>query len=476
MTTVLPTDTTDTGSKRLSSFDALRAFALFLVIIAHVIQFTEMAAGRKITINNFNAYQLTYSFIAVSSMPAFLLMSGFFTSMQWRRRGLRTLLWNRFRRVLLPLVIFTPIVSFLTIYAWMINPNVNILGAVASNDPMKLEAFFESRDINTTAFLGLTPLEHAVNLGAEESVRWLIDSDADLMVVSVNGGTVVDLARKGGNDKVAEMLETAGVPASSTANNTSVFKAPAWLSGIEFGHLWFLWDIWLLILIFTAIAYLLEHITLPRLPAWLILSPIRYLWLVPLSFIFRTFMSGSSWEPDHYSNLFVPVHMLAYFAVFFFFGTLYFHYADGTGSDTRHWRMELLVALLIVFPLGILLYTSNLVPRFVNDLLVVSFAWLMTFGLIGMFRQYFSQDRQWVRYLSDSSYFAYIMHFPLVVALSGILIRFSLPEWLSIIINLGITIAVMLILYEYLVRNTWIGLWLNGSRKRKIKQIESEVI
>ena len=38
-------------------------------------------------------------------MPVFFLMSGFFTALLWRRRGLGALLNHRLRRVALPLLI-----------------------------------------------------------------------------------------------------------------------------------------------------------------------------------------------------------------------------------------------------------------------------------------------------------------------------------------------------------------------------------
>ena len=51
-------------------------------------------------------------FVAVHGfrMPLFFLISGFFTAMLWRKRGLRALILHRAKRILLPLIIFTPIV------------------------------------------------------------------------------------------------------------------------------------------------------------------------------------------------------------------------------------------------------------------------------------------------------------------------------------------------------------------------------
>ena len=61
-----------------------------------------------------------------------------------------------------------------------------------------------------------------------------------------------------------------------------------------------------------------------RLPAWLVLSPARYLWLVPLTMVPQAFMGagGASpiFGPDTSAGLLPIPHVLAYYAIFFGFG------------------------------------------------------------------------------------------------------------------------------------------------------------
>ena len=47
--------------------------------------------------------------------------------------------------------------------------------------------------------------------------------------------------------------------------------------------------------------------------------------------------------------------------------------------------------------------------------LQVVFAWGMTFGLIGLCRSLLKRENRVVRYISDSSYWLYIAHLPLVL-------------------------------------------------------------
>jgi len=47
-----------------------------------------------------------FEYIHLWRMPLFFLISGYFTSMLWRRRGLRALVRHRLRRIAAPLAIF----------------------------------------------------------------------------------------------------------------------------------------------------------------------------------------------------------------------------------------------------------------------------------------------------------------------------------------------------------------------------------
>ena len=50
-------------------------------------------------------YGLLFAAIHGFRMPVFFLLSGFFTAMLWRRRGLKSLLSHRLRRVFLPFLL-----------------------------------------------------------------------------------------------------------------------------------------------------------------------------------------------------------------------------------------------------------------------------------------------------------------------------------------------------------------------------------
>ena len=93
-------------------------------------------------------------------------------------------------------------------------------------------------------------------------------------------------------------------------------------------------------------------------------------------------------------------------------------------------------------------------------------AWSWTAAIIGVALQFFNDESRLRRYLSDASYWVYITHLPLVFALQ-VLVR-DLPwHWsLKFAVIVGGASAILLALYHVVVRTTFIGEVLNGSRSR----------
>jgi peptidoglycan/LPS O-acetylase OafA/YrhL len=90
--------------------------------------------------------------------------------------------------------------------------------------------------------------------------------------------------------------------------------------------------------------------------------------------------------------------------------------------------------------------------------------WLLILAIVGTFVSHFPQPTPLVRYLSDASYWMYIVHLPIVIAVPGVLAPSPLPALVKFAITLAVTTAVTLVTYHYLVRSTSIGALLNGRR------------
>ena len=88
-----------------------------------------------------------------------------------------------------------------------------------------------------------------------------------------------------------------------------------------------------------------------------------------------------------------------------------------------------------------------------------------TFAFIGACAKYLAEESPIVRYLSDASYWMYIVHLPVVMALQTGLV---LAEWhwaVKFLLVNALSCMVLLITYHHWVRSTWIGLLLNGRRR-----------
>lgn len=140
----------------------------------------------------------------------------------------------------------------------------------------------------------------------------------------------------------------------------------------------------------------------------------------------------------------------------------------------RAWNINLAIAVALtawlVMELGV---TPNFTPVGPGmDRLPVAAAytlasWTWAFGLTGAALVVFSRETKVWRYLADASYWVYLMHLPLVMALQVALSDIALPGLIKLPLILAISFAVLLGTYQLMVRHTWIGGWLNGRRADK---------
>ena len=90
----------------------------------------------------------------------------------------------------------------------------------------------------------------------------------------------------------------------------------------------------------------------------------------------------------------------------------------------------------------------------------------MIFGSIGLCERVLSTERAWVRYASDSSYWLYLAHLPLVIALQAGLAFTEIPVWAKFLLVTVVSTLLLLASYQLLVRYTPVGTLLNGKRVR----------
>ena len=167
---------------------------------------------------------------------------------------------------------------------------------------------------------------------------------------------------------------------------------------------------------------------------------------------------------------FVPaVRLVVAYGIPFGFGWLLFANADLLDGLRRRGWLYMAVAVLACLAYFALLFSLR--PRPGHGLLCRSAprtrlpCGCLILGVTGLFLRYLSGHSVLRRYLCDSSYFLYIAHLPeLILLFQLILLDVPLPPLAKIVLVLAATIAVLLPVYRYGVRPTFIGAVLNGRK------------
>src|SRR5690606_11719610 len=94
-------------------------------------------------------------------------------------------------------------------------------------------------------------------------------------------------------------------------------------------------------------------------------------------------------------------------------------------------------------------------------------AWGLSLGITGAAMRFLSASSPARRYLADASYWIYLAHLPLVAALQVWVGHWPLHWSIKFALVLGMSLAVLLASYHWLVRPTLLGQLLNGRRYRR---------
>jgi glucans biosynthesis protein C len=170
---------------------------------------------------------------------------------------------------------------------------------------------------------------------------------------------------------------------------------------------------------------------------------------------------------------FVPnLPALVAYGCAFAFGWLVQQRADVLAMWERRWTFNLALAVACtVFCLAQAGLTPLLMPVPQGQLKLMYAAsyslgaWAWALGLVGMAQRFLNRHSASRRYLADASYWIYLVHLPLVVALQTMLAPLAWPWALKFLLMLAAAFAAMLATYALLVRRTIVGVVLNGRTK-----------
>lgn len=237
-------------------------------------------------------------------------------------------------------------------------------------------------------------------------------------------------------------------------------------------HLWFLYYLAMITLVSVVLALVAK-----RLPSatnyiskafnWAIQKPIlRILVFAGLSAIVY-FIMGTS-QVDTSASFMPDFNTFLYYFVFYTVGWILFKSKHLLDTFKKYdWINTVLGIVLFAF------VTLNTGLSYEAKILLKSImVWLLIFGISGLFLRYGSQHSSRMRYLSDSSYWVYLVHLPFTAFIPSLIVDWPIPATLKFLIVLVSTTIICYVSYHYLVRGTFIGQFLNGKKySRKISDI-----
>jgi glucans biosynthesis protein C len=237
-------------------------------------------------------------------------------------------------------------------------------------------------------------------------------------------------------------------------------------------HLWFLYYL----LYFCASSVLVlrwvpEHVRQPAGEAarrWMT-RPWRTL---PFALVFGSLCASMQYGALGTSVSFVPnLAILGAYASFYVFGWLLWGSRQRL-DDLRQgvgWRAAVALSAFVVHLVCVGRNVKDVALGLTPWVAVAAYAgalsaWFACELFIGLFLRHLDHERRWVRYLTDASYWVYLIHLPLVIFTAGALAQVNLGAASKASIVLGASMVASLVSYEWLVRDTFIGTLLSGRR------------
>jgi glucans biosynthesis protein C len=383
---------------RSHGLDAARAIALLIGIVHHGIEsFVSYVKWDWVTQDSQNSIFLDVLFYVshVFRMQAFFLMSGYFAHLLFTRRGWYGFMMNRAKRLLLPFVIFWPLLYFATLNLW------------------------------------IAGIQYHQQLTYEEAFK----------------------------------------------------KLPAymvWSNGFPLMHLWFLYFLILfcagVILLRPVFVNWMDRKNVIRRKCDQMLSSIAKKWWggILLGCVMIAPMLGmTDWfgVDTSASGLFPRIAPFVVYGMYFTLGWFIYRQPFILQYIQKYRIHNLVLGLTLIMTLIAinLLFAdpasgdAPLILLLLNSLYAIA-SMTTVFGFLGYMQHWFAAENRTVRYLSDSSYWGYLIHLPVMAAFQILVANYDWFWGIKLLIIFLPSISIIILSYHLGVRKTWIGRLLNGKR------------
>lgn len=230
-------------------------------------------------------------------------------------------------------------------------------------------------------------------------------------------------------------------------------------------HLWFLYYLMMVTFIMVLLALLFKQT--PNLTKRIQQS---FSWIFQRTFL-RTILLAIStfvllvilWSLSGPAPLSFRPNFEAFIFYFFFYsvGWILFKCRDLLVSFMKYDWLQVIIAIILF---TVAYKFSNDLDDILKGVLSAFIISLFVFGITGLFIRYFSSHSQKMRYISDSSYWIYLIHLPFTIIIPGLIASLELHAIGKFLITLTLTTIISITSYHYLVRSTFIGKFLNGRK------------
>ncbi|MFM8826011.1 MAG: acyltransferase family protein [Actinomycetota bacterium] len=209
-------------TERRTDLDALRGFAMLLGIALHA---ALAFFGSPWPVHDTRRSDLLPLLVVIVHgfrMPLFFLLSGSFTMLVYRRRGLGSLLDQRFKRLFLPLMIvvatIVPLDSALKGFAERAIPPEAAVAEIRAGDEAAVRRRLSVPGVVKVKddFWGRTPLAWASLEGTPAIMKAVIDAGADVNDSDRNRSTILHFVAYFGRDAAGRLLVEAGANPDAT--------------------------------------------------------------------------------------------------------------------------------------------------------------------------------------------------------------------------------------------------------------------
>ena len=250
-------------------------------------------------------------------------------------------------------------------------------------------------------------------------------------------------------------------------------------------HLWFLYYLTWFSLLATVMAYLSSKskfvLKLFKKMSQILSHPMALLLLLPLMTIpslysqYIPIPAPEYWQPQLWPFGFYGMH--------FFMGWILFGKQEAMERIKPYsWLMLIICLSSFYFYMSNIPQTLTMREIFIimtdgptrnSKHLIMSItasvlSWHLCYLSLILGKQFLNWSHSIIRYLSDASYWIYIIHLPIIFLCQGYLQSFQIPMFVEFLLTMVITFSVGFLTYSMLVKYTWIGWLLKGKRTRKV--------